>query len=147
MKSVFVLWNSVLDFSNEINKFLNNEFYVEKTNYINLEQYYSQFVNDLYYSEKMEPSKIEAKLLTMLKYPQRAIVYNIVNIEKPTDIFNQYKKRYVCKEIENAKQYLRETYRTKVPFYTFDTVIHASDDEIEYQNNNRIISLYEDLTR
>lgn len=145
MKSIFILWNSVLKYSNEINKIISNEFEVEKINSLNLSKNYCSFVKSLYDSEIMDPSKIETKLFTMLKYSEREIIYNIVNIDKPTKIFNPYKKRHVCKEIENTKNYIRETYRTKVPFYTFDTIIHASDDEKEFQNNKNLISFYENL--
>ncbi len=138
-----ILWNSVIDYKNDVLQDIEKYATIIKCISLDLKEDYEQFVRDIYNQDDIAKWKVDKKIETMFKSTNsRKVLALIMDIETNTSYYHKLKKRMVYTNLEQMKIDIREKYSKYIPYYFFDNVFHVTDDEKEFQLDYKVLQKY-----
>lgn len=142
MLSIGIVWNSAYRFSNTIIEDIRHRLEVISFLDFDLGDDYIEFVKEIYFSEQMEEWKIEKKIKHMMSTLGTNIVILFLDFNESEISYHPQKKKNVYTQLEDCKYCIRKKYEAQVEDYTFDIILHATDNLEELKNCFDIIKKY-----
>ena len=72
----------------------------------------------------------------------KKIISFLIDIGDGEYKFVERKSKHTCVQIEGYKKNIRERYSGKLPKYYFDTILHMTDDEEEFDYSVKVLEEY-----
>lgn len=137
-----IIWGPAFKFKKEILQ--DTEKYANKllSFDLKLDNFYSNFVYDIYKYEDMPKWKIDKKLEHMHSENNSTINITFYDIDTSEEVYHPYKKCFVFKNVESMKMYIRKKYKDKVDDYFFDIVFHLTDNKAELNHSVNVLKHY-----
>ncbi len=142
MKCVGIIWNCAFEFREDILKNIAQYATVESFYNIDLKSDYEIFLRSIYSFESIAKWKVDKKVEYMKKYPSTSICVVHFDINTSNVRYHEKKKHFVYSDLQDLKDFIRDFYKTKLPFYFFDIIFHCSETLEEYEADTQIISLF-----
>lgn len=134
-----ILWPPVFEFFNEIEKSISQKYNVIKSYTKSVEQNMRSLTFDIYKSDDIEDWKIDKKLKGFSNYKK---VIKIIEIEVVEPRFRKKAKtnQNISREVEAIKEKYRERYRSKIPNYFKDTIMHIGDNYYQTREIGKVLN-------
>lgn len=142
MYAIGVLWNVAQKFSRDIMMETALKYPVIQVAVFDLGENYEKFIRKLYAIEDMSDFRIKKKLEYMDFAENSKIISFLIDIGDGEYKFVERKSKHTCVQIEGYKKNIRERYSGKLPKYYFDTILHMTDDEEEFDYSVKVLEEY-----
>ena len=132
-----VLWPPVIDYFDDIEKFIAKKFHIfSSLDYNNIIDFH-KYIRDLYQIDDIRDWKVNLKIEAMDIFPKRI---RIIKIEIPNPRF-RYKDngKIISMVVEELKKDIRSKYKSKVNNYFHDIIIHIGDNYYHSQQSKKIL--------
>lgn len=140
MLSLGIIWNPAHGFKdeilNDIGSMVDLKYYTD----IDLGMLYRDFIYDIYANEASYKKDKKYEILSLL--PSTAITVVLFDFDESSLDFHKQKQRFVYKQLNDLKVYIREVYSKKIDNYYFDNIFHCTDDPDEYEHSDAVIKKY-----
>lgn len=144
MYAIGILWNVSQRFARNIMLETAIKYPVIQVAMFDLQDRYTEFIQKLYAVEDMPDFRIKKKLEYMDFANTSKIIPFVIELNNPKYQFIERKKKNTCIQIEGYKKNIREKYSSKLPKYYFDTILHMSDDEEEFNYSVKLLEEFKD---
>lgn len=143
MKSLGILWNTVMPIKEEVLADISQLCKVIEIFELNLAGNYEEFVRNLYLHMDIEKWKIDKKIEAMYNCnDKKDVIVLIMDFSDSAAYYHQSKQRQVYQNLETCKLFIRNKYSEKIPEYFYDNVFHMTDDEEELKLNLIVINKF-----
>lgn len=142
MKCVGIIWNCVFEFKEDILKIIAKYANVEDFYCIDLKSNYEIFLRSIYSFESIAKWKVDKKIEYMRRYTSTSICVVRFDIDTSQMRYHEKKKTFVYSNLQDLKDFIRDNYKAKLPYYFFDIIFHCSETTEEYEADTQIISLF-----
>ena len=149
MKFKLIFYNtaelSLKDIKNFVNQ--NPNFKVQSLTALYLGDKYSDFISDIYKEGWIPQEDLELKQ-NFVKQNGRHLNAYIFEVEAKTvtEEYHPRKERKVYVEIEDLKKSIRQSFKSRVPNYFHDILVHSPDCDAENKYINNLIEEYKKTT-
>jgi len=143
VRCIGILWNSLNEeLMNEAISIIQNKSSIEEWQYIDLEEEYRSFINDIYFHNREFEGIPYLKACGLIdQYDSNKIV--ILNLlVKVSGIIYDKMKGYMFKEIAQLKKEIRKEFKCRIRNYAYDNIFHLTVDEEEYEYTDGIVRKY-----
>lgn len=142
MKCVGIIWNCAFEFKEQILRKINEYGKVDSFYCIDLKDNYEVFLRSIYSFESIAKWKVDKKIEYMRKYPSTLVCIVHFDIDTSQMRYHEKKKHLVYSNLQDLKDFIRDKYKAKLPYYFFDIIFHCSETAEEYLADTQIISLF-----
>lgn len=137
MLSLGIIWPPAQEFKDDILNDIGNMVNLKYYTNIDLGVFYHDFIYNVYENEVKYKVDKKYKILTLS--PKTVITIVLFDFDEASLDFHKQKNRFVYKQLNDLKVYIRETYGKKIDNYYFDNVFHCTDDFDEYKHSEAVI--------
>lgn len=142
MKCVGIIWNCAFEFKDDILETMSKFCRIKDSYSIDLKTNYELFVRAIYDADNIAKWKVDKKIENMAKYPSTSVCIIHFDIDVSVTRYHEKKKCLVYANLQDLKDLVRETYKSKLPFYFFDIIFHCSESQKEYEEITQIIKCF-----
>lgn len=139
-----ILWNS-LDGSlmNEAIEFIKDKATINECIHIDLQDEYSDFINDIYhYNHEFEGIPYIKACTLIDKFDSNTIVIMNMIIKVTNYMYFNKQKGFMFEEIAELKSFIRKYFKKKIKNYAYDNIFHLTVDDDEYQYTDKVCKKY-----
>lgn len=132
-----IIWPPAERYSNEISRLLKNNYKITKDIDFNVApKRFLRFVNNIYKGDKRcDKSQLPGKVRNMRPYPIRMKYLRVLVAKADLDHMR------VSQTAVKIKAIVRKKYRSKIPNYVHDIIIHVSDNASHARSMDNFVSL------
>lgn len=133
MKAIAILWNSMSQYFESAEKDIKKHALINDRLTVNLNNHFCEFISMIYPYEGKERWKLDYKINAMNnRYGKNEIMILYLDIAADKMIYVEKKSKFKYESVESLKKYIREKYKRRIQNYTYDIIIHMTDDLNEY---------------
>ena len=137
-----IIWGPAVQYHREINNIFSKYSQPLFTFGLDLQEYYDDFVYDIYNEEDTPKWKIDKKVEHMRNAKDKRVKVLFFDIDTSKQHYHERKKYNVFSNVENMKQEVRESYKDKVDDYFFDIIFHLTDNQNELSYTAHVLNTY-----
>ena len=133
-----VLWPTVSDYFDEIEELIREKFTIISSKDHNDILHFNTYIKSLYQIDDIKDWKVDLKTQGMSAYPKDV---RIIKIEILEPNF-RYKdnNHLISKVVEELKEEIRTTYKSKVDNYFHDIIVHIGDNYLHTKQSENLLS-------
>ncbi len=143
MKCIGIIWNVAFQYRNEILEIISQySISVNRHFEIDLGSQYSKFVDEVYRSEKIDEWKVKSKIYHMEFNDNRKVCIVFFEVDSKVQRYHIKKRKYVFSKLQDLKDVVRNSYKSKIKNYFFDIIFHCTETDKEFKECKEIIKKY-----
>lgn len=141
---VGILWNSLSqELMEEAADVIKQYAQVTDVCYVDLEEQYRNFINDIYlYNHEFEGIPVLKAGSLIDKYDSNTIMILNMVVRVSNYIYYNKTKGFIFEEIAKLKTLIRRMFKAKIRDYAYDNVFHLTVDKDEYEFTDEICRKY-----
>ena len=139
-----ILWNSLDgNLMDEAINFIKDKVIINRCIYVDLQEDYENFINDIYFYNHEFEGIPYIKACTLIdKFDSNTIVIMNLVIKVTNYMYYNKQKGFMFEEIAELKSFVRKYFKNKIKNYAYDNIFHLTVDNDEYQYTDKICKKY-----
>lgn len=142
MKTIAIIWPPANKFFKDIISDISKSSKILDAIKIDLNKDINNFVSSIYPYKDEDLWKLEYKKKILSTDIQNPICILFLEIQDSELKFCDRKQRMIYENVENLKNEIRQKYKGKIDFYSYDNLFHMTDDSKEYEITLLIIKKF-----